>query len=124
VVDELPQGNAGRENTVNILLRYVIPVFVRASDSAAPALACSLQSRIRLSCVNTGDRAAQMGASRLVGDDGQSVNLSDGLFGYVLPGSRRVWSLSTAVPEPAVSNLRMDTRVNGQPTTLPVVQTP
>ena len=124
VVDELPQGDPGRENTVKILLRYVIPVFVRAPNGAPPAVACSIQGGIRLSCVNTGGRPAQIGASRLVGDDGQFVNLSDGLFGYVLPGSRRDWSLPTAVPEPAISNLRMDTRVNGQPTTLPVARTP
>ena len=123
VVDELPQAENDRENTVDIRLRYVIPIFVRAADSAPPALACSIQIDNRLSCVNSGGRAAQLGASRLVGDNGQSVNLTDGLFGYVLPGSRKVWSLPTPV-NPAVSNLRMDTRVNGQPTTLPVARTP
>jgi fimbrial chaperone protein len=124
VVDELPQGDAGRENTVNIRLRYIIPVFVRAANSTAPTLSCALESDSRLSCANGGGRAAQLGASRLLGAGDQAVNLSDGLFGYVLPGSRRVWLLQTPVGAPSLSNLRMETRLNGQPTTLPVARTP
>lgn len=117
VVEELPGKR--QDNTVSIRMRYVIPLFLRAQDAAAPALACRLDAA-QLVCTNGGGRAAQLGASRLQGADGRATTLSDGLFGYVLPGATRRWPLDPALPPPGGASLTLDTQVNGRSATLPV----
>jgi fimbrial chaperone protein len=125
IVDELPRPGGGGESTVALRLRYVLPVFVRAAEAAPPSLSCRLeQDGGQLTCENAGGRAAQFGATRLVDESGQAQNLSEGLFGYVLPTSRRAWALSGSVPASAGTALRLETRVNGQPTTLTVQHRP
>ncbi|MBB3060525.1 fimbrial biogenesis chaperone [Microbulbifer rhizosphaerae] len=121
VVDELPEGITGGEAKVRVRMRYLLPLFVRAADAAEPNLSCSLQVD-KLSCFNAGGRAAQLGASRLVGDSGDAIQLSGGLFGYVLPGSRRVWALPEEIGALAPGEVRLQTVLNGQPATIPLRQ--
>ena len=122
VVDELPRDEASGSSRVALRMRYVIPLFVRAPGAAPPSLTCGLEEGgTRLACDNSGGRAAQLGASRLVGADGGDLALSEGLFGYVLPANRRIWTLTGAPPG---GTLRLETRLNGQATTLPVSREP
>jgi fimbrial chaperone protein len=121
VVEELPEKGQG--NTVSIRMRYVIPLFLRAADAVAPAVACRIAAS-QLTCANAGGRAAQLGASRLLGTDGHQVVLSEGLYGYVLPGTSRRWELDPAQPLPGGANLVLETQVNGQSATLPVSRSP
>ncbi|MFD1217713.1 MULTISPECIES: fimbrial biogenesis chaperone [Microbulbifer] len=124
VVDELPTANGDAHGRVNVRMRYVLPLFVRAKDAAAPKLSCSVRDDAALlECVNSGGRAAQLGASQLTDDSGWTLPLSAGLFGYVLPGSRRVWPLPENSVSPAADltrDVRLETLLNGQPTTLPL----
>ena len=120
VVDELPRETATGRG-VKLRVRYVIPAFVRAPDARPPVVACRIEGGgAHLACENRGGRAAQLGASRLRAGSGEGVVLSDGLLGYVLPASRRVWPLAAAPPSLHDPALRLETLLNGRPTTLEV----
>lgn len=121
VVEELP--GAGQDNAVNIRMRYVIPMFVRAAGAPAPQLACGIVAAT-LTCANSGGRAAQLGASRLQDPQGREAVLSEGLYGYVLPGASKKWTLESGDPLPAGTGLVLETQVNGQSATLPVSRAP
>lgn len=121
VVDELPRPEGQGPDRVKLRVRYVIPAFVRAAGAPRPVVACRIDDEgTRLACENRGGRAAQLGASRLFTAGGEGLVLSDGLFGYVLPASRRVWVLPGAPPVLHGSALHLETFLNGQPTTLEV----
>jgi fimbrial chaperone protein len=121
VVDELPRDGVVADSTVKLRLRYVLPMFVRAATASPPALTCTITSNgAQLACENSGGRAAQLGASRLIDESGHTQNLSDGLYGYVLPASRRIWPISADGPALTGPALKLETRLNGQPATLAV----
>lgn len=127
VAEELPRrpddGTSEARSTVAMRMRYVIPLFDRA-DGAPPAqVSCALTSetgRWRLTCRNTGGRAAQLGATRLRDADGLDLALSQGLFGYVLPGRERSWRVDEAALRDVHGPVRLETHVDGKPATLPV----
>jgi fimbrial chaperone protein len=122
VVDELP-GSRESTTAVAVRMQYVIPLFLRAADATAPAVKCTLAA-LELTCTNTGGQAAQLGRTRLVDAAGHASALSAGLFGYVLPGAQRRWSLARAAVPAGASALHLDTQLNGQPATLPVGRAP
>ncbi|MPZ17796.1 MAG: fimbria/pilus periplasmic chaperone [Luteitalea sp.] len=125
IVDELPRAERAEGNRVKLRMRYVLPLFVRAAEASTPALTCTIDAGgVLLMCENSGGRAAQLGASRLLDDETQVLNLSEGLFGYVLPGSRRVWSLAAHRPALKGQTLRLETRLNGHPAKLAVDRAP
>jgi fimbrial chaperone protein len=125
IVDELPRADRAGASTVKLRMRYVLPLFVRAPDAPAPDLSCTIDEEgVQLACENSGGRAAQLGASRLLDDRRQVMNLSEGLFGYVLPGSRRVWNLAAHSPALKGQTLRLETRLNGHPAKLTVDRAP
>lgn len=117
VVDELP-GDPDNEatNAVTVRMRYVLPVFVRAENAADPVLACQVGGA-SLTCRNSGGRAAQLGATTLVGSRGRS-ELTPGLLGYVLAGSTRRFALDAAKVAAAGTPASLQVQLNGQPTTV------
>lgn len=119
VVDELPrEGGAG---VVALRMRYVIPAFVRAAEAPDPLLVCGVDSQMeQLFCENHGGRPAQLGRTYLSGAGAEQLPLSTGLFGYVLPGARRTWTLPPEVGRAAERSLELITTVNGETTTVPV----
>lgn len=125
VVDELPGDQEGEGSRVHLRMRYVIPLFTRAADAAAVALSClSRHDGAQLVCDNHGGRAAQLGASRLFDAAGDQVVLSEGLYGYVLPASRRAWPLPAAAERLDGATWRLETQLNGRPETLVVGRAP
>jgi hypothetical protein len=52
------------------------------------------------------------------------VALTPGLFGYVLPGSERRWSLEAASLAKLGGALRLESRVNGESLTVAVTRAP
>lgn len=115
VVDELPGDTAG--DGVTMRLRFLIPAFVRAADPAPVALQCRLD-RAALACRNTGGRAAQLGASRLVDAGGRAVEITPGLLGYVLAGSARRFPLDAARLAALDAPAKLEVSLNGQPATI------
>lgn len=117
IVDELPgDPDADATNAVTVRMRYVLPVFVRADNAPAAALACQVAAST-LTCRNTGGRAAQLGATTLVGSRGTS-ELTPGLLGYVLAGSTRRFTLDAAKVAAAGTPASLQVQLNGQPTTV------
>lgn len=123
VVDELPTPGEVPQSGVQIRMRFVVPVYARAPKAAAPALRCRLNAA-QLACTNGGGQAAQLGATKLADAGGHSVALTGGLFGYVLPGSERRWPLAAASLTKLTGDLRLETRVNGLPLSVPVSRAP
>ena len=123
VVDELPSPADAGQTGIQIRLRFVVPVYSRAAKTSAPALRCRLNAA-QLACGNSGGQSAQLGATKLVDAGGHAVALTGGLFGYVLPGSERRWPLAAASLTKLTGELRLETRVNGQPLSVPVSRAP
>lgn len=123
VVDELPTPDQATQTGVQFRLRFVVPVYVRAAKATPPALQCQLAT-VQLSCRNSGGRAAQMGATRLVDARGHGAPLTRGLLGYVLPASERRWSLDAAALSKLSGALRLESRINGDPATVAVTRAP
>ncbi|HRP87669.1 MAG TPA: molecular chaperone, partial [Gammaproteobacteria bacterium] len=123
VVDELPAPDSEQGSGIELRLRYLVPLFARARDAAEPELACTLEATT-LACRNTGGRPAQLGATRIVDDGGHSVALSEGLFGYLLPGTGRTWDVDRSRVSGLRAGLKLEAQINGQPGTVPVQRQP
>lgn len=122
VVDELPGDPAGDSSTVQVRMRFLIPVFVRTADPAPASLACRLEPDA-LSCSNPGGRAAQLGATYLV-QEAQRIEITSGLLGYVLAGSMRRFAIDPKTLDKAGPHSRLEVRLNGEPVTLDLARAP
>ncbi len=124
VVDELPGDRGSRSgSTVDVRLRYLIPVFVRVADPAPVALKCHLD-RAHLACSNGGGVAAQLGASTLVARDGRKLHITSGLLGYVLAGSARGFDLDAKAVGNAGAWSQLEVMLNGQPARIDLTPSP
>lgn len=119
LIDELPQPEKENKSSVRYILRYSVPAFVEpaGSQNAAPVLTWSLQrdpGGFALMVSNTGVRHAQLSDASLQTSSGKSITLSNGLLGYVLPGSTMRWPLK--VPAAQLGNgTLLKVTVNGKP---------
>jgi fimbrial chaperone protein len=124
LADELPAGGAANGNSINIRLRYSIPVFLLPGGfPAAPELRWSLQQHDDawfLVASNRGGRRAQLSRARLLWSDGRSVELTDGLLGYALAGSGRAWRLPQGFDNRPGTGLQVEATLNGSPARAPV----
>lgn len=124
VVDELPgDPDADATNAVTVRMRFLLPAFVRVENATDPVLACHVAAAT-LTCRNTGGRAAQLGATTLVGTGGKSAEITPGLLGYVLAGATRSWPVDAARLAAAGAPASLKIQLNGQPTTLALVPAP
>jgi fimbrial chaperone protein len=111
VAEEVPLTPEDAKVAVGFRMRYVLPLFDRAANATPSQLSCELVAAT-LSCLNSGGRAAKLGATRLVDANGRSVELTNGLFGYVLPKSRRAWTLSPERLKTLGTGLKLKTKVD------------
>jgi fimbrial chaperone protein len=92
LIDELPNAAGGAPATVNIDLRYSIPVFFTVGGGAAPKLTWDLQQRAGKATVvlsNAGDRRIRLAKLKLTDGKGAVAYFGDGLAGYVLGHSSK-----------------------------------
>jgi fimbrial chaperone protein len=92
LIDELPAPVTGSAATVNIALRYSIPVFFTVPGVAAPKLSWDLQQRANKPAIvvnNAGDRRIRLSKLKFTDGKGAIANFGDGLAGYVLGHSSR-----------------------------------
>jgi fimbrial chaperone protein len=92
LIDELPTPAAGAAATVNIALRYSIPVFFSVPGAAAPKLSWELQQRGNKPVIvvnNAGDRRIRLAKLKFTDGRGAIAYFGDGLAGYVLGHSSR-----------------------------------
>jgi len=95
LIDELPQA-ASAASGVNIALRYSIPVFFTTPAGAAPKLKWELQQRASKPVIvasNAGDRRIRLAKLKITDSKGGIANFGDGLAGYVLGHSARIFAL-------------------------------
>lgn len=122
LVDELPQGAQTQQTGVRYVLRYSVPVFIEpventpeASEVAA-ALRWSLvhdDDGVALQANNQGITHAQISVATLILADNQTIELSQGLLGYVLPNMTMRWSLNVPVQKLA-NGTQLKARINGK----------
>jgi fimbrial chaperone protein len=95
LIDELPGATTGAPATVNIALRYSIPVFFTA-PGAAPKLSWDLQQRANKPIIvvsNAGDRRIRLSKLKFTDGRGAIAYFGDGLAGYVLGHSSRAFDV-------------------------------
>ena len=105
-VDQLPDLAQSKNGTVNLIVRYSIPVFFGAPDKTSPALAWSLASaggRVTVTARNSGDRRIRISALSLRDAQGRTVSFGDGLVGYALGRSTIRWTAPVGADGFAVS---------------------
>ena len=104
-------------------MRHSIPVFVQPSANTpdAAAVAATLNwslvregDGIALQVRNTGTTHAQISAASLLLPDKQSVEISPGLLGYVLPAMTMRWTLKVPVTQLGAGT-QLKARINGKP---------
>jgi len=99
LVDELPEATSSQAASVNIALRYSIPVFFTVAG-APPKLSWELQQRANkpvIVATNAGDRRIRLAKLKVTDGKGGVANFGEGLAGYVLGHS----SMSFPVPQNA-----------------------
>lgn len=124
VVDEIPAAEDDPAATgVQMRMRYLLPLFVRAAGATPAELTCAVDAAgERITCENAGGRTAQLGDARLVGEDGRAVELGSGMAGYLLPGARKSWPLPPGPGDVFALALRVEARLDGQPAILSVAR--
>jgi len=96
LIDELPAQAAAQAASVNIALRYSIPVFFTVPGGTAPKLGWELQRRAGKSVIvanNGGDRRIRLAKLKIADGKGGVANFGDGLAGYVLGRSSRTFAV-------------------------------
>jgi fimbrial chaperone protein len=100
IVDELPEPRARQNRTVNLVMRYSIPVFFYSRDIANAKLVWSVEQRggrVYVSATNVGDRYARIAALTLRVGKRTTASFGNGLTGYVLGRSTMRWAAPASV---------------------------
>jgi fimbrial chaperone protein len=97
IIDELPDPSTQRSGTVNMTMRYSIPVFFEQAEGEPPKLSWSYKrnnGRVALTLRNDGDRHVRISGLNLKNRAGATVGFGAGLIGYSLPHSQVEWTRS------------------------------
>ena len=114
LVDQLPDLTQQKNGTVNLLVRYSIPVFFGAADKKSPAVAWSLTKKgdkVTLIAHNSGDRRLRISALNVRDARGKTISFGAGLAGYALGQSAKHWTSSApgfAVTGPTTISAQSD----------------
>jgi fimbrial chaperone protein len=96
LIDELPGPVTGSAASVNIALRYSIPVFFSVAGGAPPKLSFDLQQRANKPVVvvsNAGDRRIRLAKLKFTDGKGGVASFGEGLAGYVLDHSSKTFPI-------------------------------
>jgi fimbrial chaperone protein len=96
LVDQLPDLSQQKNGTVNLLMRYSIPVFFGASNKKNPTVAWSYAikgDKITLTARNDGERRLRISALTVRDAGGKTVSFGAGLAGYALGRSTISWTV-------------------------------
>lgn len=122
-IDELPIKSAEQKSGLQFALSYSLPVFVNpvGITKTTPRLqwSYSLQpdgEQINLRVSNSGNGHAQLADLSIIDDAGDSIDLHQGLLGYVLPGATMNWTLKT-LPSSMKTSGKFKVMINGTQTT-------
>lgn len=122
-IDELPIKSAEQKSGLQFALSYSLPVFVNpvGITKTIPRLqwSYSLQpdgEQMNLRVSNSGNGHAQLADLSIIDDAGDSIDLHQGLLGYVLPGATMNWTLKT-LPSSMKTSGKFKVMINGTQTT-------
>ena len=122
-IDELPIKSAEQKSGLQFALSYSLPVFVNpvGITKTTPRLqwSYSLQpdgEQMNLRVSNSGNGHAQLADLSIIDDAGNSIDLHQGLLGYVLPGATMNWTLKT-LPSSMKTSGKFKVMINGTQTT-------
>jgi len=96
LVDQLPDLSQQRNGSVNLMVRYSIPVFIGAPNKKMPTVAWSVATqgdKVTLTAHNSGDRRLRISALSLHDANGKSLSFGNGLAGYALGQSTMSWTV-------------------------------
>jgi len=94
LVDQLPNLTQQKNGTINLLVRYSIPVFFGTPDKKSPVMAWSLavkDGKMFLTAQNSGERRLRISDLGLRDANGRSISFGTGLAGYALGQSSKSW---------------------------------
>jgi fimbrial chaperone protein len=118
LIDELPDSVPRADHSIDIRLRYSVPLFVLPNTTArGPMLTWHLErlgGRPYLEVTNTGDLHAQISAVEMLDDKGDVLPVAAGLLGYALAGHQRQWLLPEQPVYRHSSPIRVKAVVNQQ----------
>jgi fimbrial chaperone protein len=122
LVNELPVKSANQKSGIQFALSYSLPVFVQPLNVAktSPKLQWSthLQAdgkQVKLRVSNSGNGHAQLAALSFIDAAGTSVDINQGLLGYVLPGATMHWTLKIP-PSALTAGGKFKVMINGTQT--------
>ena len=122
LVNELPIKSANQKSGIQFALTYSLPVFVQPLNVAktSPKLQWSthLQAdgkQVKLRVSNSGNGHAQLAALSFIDAAGTSVEINQGLLGYVLPGATMHWTLKIP-PSALTAGGKFKVMINGTQT--------
>jgi len=96
MIDQLPDLAQQKNGTINLLVRYSIPVFFGAPNKKNPTVTWSVAvkgDKVALTARNTGDRRLRISALSLRDANGKHLSFGAGLAGYALGGSTKTWTV-------------------------------
>jgi fimbrial chaperone protein len=122
LINELPVKSLEQKKGLQFALSYSLPVFVQPVGvvKTSPQLQWrySLQpddEQIKLRVSNSGNGHAQLARVGIVDSAGNSINLNQGLLGYVLPGATMNWTLKVP-PSTLITGGKFKVMINGTQT--------
>lgn len=92
IVDEVPKAPKASQAGVGFAVRYSVPVFFSAAvtDGELNWKASIMKGQLRLMANNSGGRRVRLADLKIV-NGGQTLNIGQGLAGYVLGQSSKQW---------------------------------
>jgi fimbrial chaperone protein len=96
LVDEVPPASTSLTRSVALVVRYSLPAIFYASDATPAALTWTFErrnGRMFIAATNSGDTQARIAGLKLENAKGTVVSFGEGLVGYVLGHSKRIWPL-------------------------------
>lgn len=122
LVNELPVKSTDRKSGLQFAISYSLPVFVQPIGvvKTSPQLQWrySLQpddKQMQLSISNSGNGHAKLIGLSVVDAAGNSVNIHQGLLGYILPGATMNWTLKLP-PSTLITGGKFKVMINGTQT--------
>ena len=96
LIDQIPAPTQAQGHSVNLMVRYSIPVFFGASERRNPAVAWTVavsRNKVKVTAHNTGERRIRIAALNIKDAKGKTVSFGKGLVGYVLGNSTVGWTV-------------------------------
>lgn len=123
LIDELPPTQSAEQTGVRYVMRHSVPVFVQpfAKTPDVSVVAAGLTwslvrdgDGVAIQARNTSSTHAQISAASLILQNNQSIELSPGLLGYVLPDMTMRWAINIPAAQLGTST-QLKARINGKP---------